>query len=290
MKICILFILYCFCHWIDPWLGHTSSDTEFIERYPLGQINWTRGIVTAPIMNNGAGPQDGRISDQAVESALQNMVNTLMQLRIDDQRCVAHIIEHNRISRAKVEAMVRSAKMIYQPKEIDKGRQALVQMSLRGGLAQLMLPSEIRQVQPIKALNGTFFQPHSKMRSRGSAQFQSEPGAYTGLIVDARGTGAKPSMAPSLLDEKGREVFGAAYVSREFAVQYGFCLYLRSMPDEWSAFGRVTPNPLNIKGLRTYIPDSCKIVISNADASRLRGTSAHLDFLKQCRVIIVLNE
>jgi hypothetical protein len=289
MKLRLLFILCCLCQWFGPWPGHTSSDTEFIETYPLGQINWTRGIVTAPI-EHGVAPNGGRISDQAVEQAMQNVVNTLMQLRVDDQRCAARIFEDNRISRAKIEAMARSSKTIYDPKDnLEVGR-ASVQMRLHGGLAQLMLPSEIRQVQPIKALNGAFLQANSEIGSRVSAKSIAEPGAYTGLIVDARGTGAKPFMVPSLIDEKGQEVFGTAYVSREFAVQHGLCRYMRSMPAQWSAFGRVAPKPLYVKGLRTHKPDSCKIVISNADASRLRGTSAHLEFLKQCRVIIVLDE
>lgn len=289
MKLRLLLILCCLYHWFDPWLGHTNSVAEYIERYPLGQINWTRGIVSAPVENQ-VDPKDGGISEQAIEQALQNVVNILMKLRIDDQRCAAHIFEDNRISRAKVEAMVRFSKIIYDPKDISEGGRASVQMRLQGGMAQLMLPPEIRQVQPIRALNGAFPQPDSEMRSRGSAESVAHSGAYTGLIVDARGIGAKPSMVPSLIDEKNQEVFGPAYVSREFAVQHGFCRYVRSMPAQWSAFGRAGPNPLYVKGLRTYKLDSCKIVISNTDASRLRGTSAHLTFLKQCRVIIVLDE
>ncbi len=293
MKLRLLLILCCFCHWFGPWDGLANSNAEFIELYPLGQINWTRGVVTSPIENEDD-PKDGQISDQAIENAIQNAINTLMQLRVDDQRCAAHILEDNRISRAKVEAMARSSKVIYIPKDPFGGEQASVQMNLHGGFAQLMLPSEIRQVQPIKALNGkalngAFHQSNPDSVTRDLSETPALPEAYTGLIVDARGTGAKPSMVPTLIDEKGHEVFGSAYVSREFAVQHGLCQYIRLMPGEWSAFERVAPNPLRVKGLRTPKPDSCKIVISNADASRLRGTSAHLEFLKQCRVIIVLD-
>ena len=288
MKLRLLLILYCLCHWFGPWVALANSNAEFIELYPLGQINWTRGVVTAPI-ENGFDPKDGQISDQAIEKAVQNVINTLMRLRVDDQRCAAHILEDSRISRAKVEAMTRSSKVVYLPKDPFGAEQAFVQMSLHGGFAQLMLPSEIRQVQPIKALNGTFHQPNPAL-STDALDFPVEPRAYTGLIVDARGTGAKPSMVPTLIDEKGHEVFGTAYVSREFAVQHGLCQYIRLMPSEWSALERVAPNPLRVKGLRTPMPNSCKIVISNADASRLRGASAHLEFLKQCRVIIVLDE
>ena len=289
MKLRLLLILCCLCFWFGPWAGYANLNAELIEQYPLGQINWTRGVVTARLAydtspNKGdTNPNNGQISEQTIEQAVQNMVNTLMQLRVDDQRCVAHIFEGNRISRAKVEAMARSSKVVHRRKIPAGGEEVSVQMKLHGGFTQLMLPAEIRQVQPIKALNGAIHRRNSQEVPKKSTH------AYTGLIVDARGTGAKPSMVPTLVDEKGDEVFGTAYVSREFAVQHGLCQYIRLMPGQWSAFDRVAPNPLQVKGLRTANPNSCKIVISNADASKLLGTSTHLEFLKQCRVIIVLD-
>ena len=95
-------------------------------------------------------------------------------------------------------------------------------------------------------------------------------------------------MVPVLMDESGQEVYGPAYVSREFAVQRGMCRYVRGMDDS-ANLPRVAPNPLFVKGLRTEAKGSCDIVISNADASKLRGVSSHLEFLKQCRVVIVLD-
>jgi hypothetical protein len=282
MKLSSLLILCCIGSWFGPWAGHANFNAELIEQYPLGQINWTRGVVTAQLTYD-AEPDNGQIFEQAIEQAVQNMVNTLMQLRVDDQRCAAHIFRGNRISRAKVEAMVRSSKAVHRRKMPAGGEEICVQMKLHGGFAQLMLPAEIRQVLPIRALNGAIDRRNFQKASGQSTD------AYTGLIVDARGTGAKPSMVPTLVDEKGDEVFGTAYVSREFAVQYGLCRYIRLMPGQRSAFDRVATNPLRVKGLRTTNPNSCKIVISNADASKLLGTSTHLEFLKQCRVIIVLD-
>ena len=40
-------------------------------------------------------------------------------------------------------------------------------------------------------------------------------------IIDAKGLNAKPAMSPKVVDENGQEVYGSAYVSREFAVQQG---------------------------------------------------------------------
>jgi len=48
-------------------------------------------------------------------------------------------------------------------------------------------------------------------------------------------------------------------------------------------------NPLLVKGLRAEGNDRSRIVISNADASRLLSMSENLSFLKQCRVVIVFD-
>lgn len=281
-----LILCFALC-WLAPLIAHANSMVELIEQFPLGEINWTRGVITAKA---AATPQavyeidpDGQSSHPAFEQAVQNVVNTLMQLRVDDKRCASHLFAVNESARAKVESMARSSKVVSTDKTPVGEEEISIQMSLYGGFAQLMLPTEIQQVQPIKPLNRAHYHRNSQKVGMDLSN------AYTGLIVDARGTGAKPSMVPTVLDENGYEVFGPAYVSREFAVQYGICKYIRMMNDDWDAMPRVAPKPLLVKGLRTAVPNSCKIVISNADASKLRGTSAHLNFLKKCRVMIVLD-
>ena len=109
------------------------------------------------------------------------------------------------------------------------------------------------------------------------------------MVVDARGIQAVPVLAPRILDENLEEVFGPAYVSREFAVQHGIVRYTT---DKWKAkFDlRVSDNPLIVKALKTLWPGRCDFIISNADAAKLRSASEHLAFLKGCRVIIVMDQ
>jgi hypothetical protein len=277
---------FAFC-WLAPLIAHANSMAELIEQFPLGEINWTRGVITAKAavtpqtdLEIGLG---GQISHPAFEQAVQNVVSTLMQLRVDDNRCVSHLFTANKSSRAKVESMARLSKVVSMGKTPIGEEEISIQMSLYGGFAQFMLPTEIQQVQPIKPLNRAYYHRNSQNVGMDLSN------GYTGLIVDARGTGAKPSMVPTVLDEQGYEVFGPAYVSREFAVQYGICQYIGMVNDGRGTLSRVAPKPLLVKGLRTANPNSCNIVISNADASKLRGTSEHLNFLKQCRVMIVLD-
>jgi len=111
---------------------------------------------------------------------------------------------------------------------------------------------------------------------------------FTGMVVDARNIQAVPVLAPKILDEKLEEVFGPAFVSREFAVQHGMVRYTT---DLWKAkfHPRVSHNPLIVKALKTILPGRCDFIISNADAAKLRSASEHLLFMRECRVVIVLD-
>jgi hypothetical protein len=52
---------------------------------------------------------------------------------------------------------------------------------------------------------------------------------------------------------------------------------------------RVTNNPLSAKGLKTDGAGRADIVISNADAEKLRAAAENMSFMKKCRVMIVLD-
>ena len=107
-------------------------------------------------------------------------------------------------------------------------------------------------------------------------------------MVDARGTQALPAVVPVIVDENGKEVYGPAFVSREYAVQQGLRRY---RIDTESALKSpvVGDNPLLVKGVCVEGNDRSRRVISNADAARLLSMSENLFFLKQCRVVIVFN-
>lgn len=95
-------------------------------------------------------------------------------------------------------------------------------------------------------------------------------------------------MSPKIIDENGQEVYGSAFVSREYAVQQGMSGYAKDMTAAQSN-PRVTNNPLTVKGLKTEGPGKSDIVISNADASKLKSAYEHLSFMKKCRVMIVVD-
>ncbi len=280
----------CLCCTLLALASYADQSSEVLEHFPTGTINWTCWLVTA----TGIGtPQDvdqqpglGEENSKAYQRAIQNLTLTLNHLRLNQQQRILD----SEAAKVAAEELTSSAKVKKTSQNNDGSLEVTLELSLSGGFAQLMLPPDIRQVESIKPLNGKVKAGYGtdSGQSDAAASPPNEGNAYSGLIVDARGIGVSPSMAPVLVDESGQEVYGPAYVSREFAVQHGMCRYTRTIDDP-GVLPRVAPHPLQVKGLRAASADGCNIVISNSDASKLRGASSHLEFLKQCRVVIIID-
>lgn len=111
---------------------------------------------------------------------------------------------------------------------------------------------------------------------------------YTGIVVNARGIGARPAMSPKIVDENGAEVYGPIIVDNDCAITQGICGYAKDLAAAQSN-QRVTNNPLTVKGLSAEGAGKSDIKINNEDAKKIRSATETLGFMKKCRVIIVLD-
>lgn len=270
--------------------GFCEKNKEAIEYNQNGHINWTTGIVQAkgvgtPLKKNSgdASVSSMKILSDSHNNARHNMLKVTKNVRINSVKKAGNYATINDSVAKQLE------EIIYKARENEKMRKYLsdgtveiyLQLSLYGGFAQLFLPQEIKQIESIKQVAIEGEKPSSQPSKASDLK------NYTGLVVDATGISVNPAMAPRLLDEDGKEVYGSAFASREFAVEKGMSGYSKDFKTAKTS-PRVGNNPLSVKGLRTTGLGHCDIVISNADASILRNSSEHLAFLKKCRVIIVL--
>jgi hypothetical protein len=271
--------------------GFATDRRALIEFRDHGTIDWTKGIISAKGVADPASfsyydksqNQRQRTIAEAINKARHNLLETIVGIRINTENRVIDIVEHYPTIMSQLRGMT------YQAPEVDDLRRYLYdgtvevwsQMKLNGGFTQLILPPDIRQIESLRQIRPgkNSIQPQPSKRS-------SE--IYSGMIVDARGIQAIPVIAPRILDENLEEVFGPTYASREFAVQHGVARYTSNI---WQAKfdPRVSDNPIVVKALKTIWPGRCDFIISNSDADKLRSASEHLLFLRECRVIIVLD-
>jgi hypothetical protein len=273
--------------------GFCAESTGLVEKKETGTIDWARGVVrakgiSAPIKIDAVkSPTNSpKALSEAKNDARRKLLETVKGIQIASKLSVGDIADRNKT------VMTQIKEMVYDAGEIEKTRKYMsdgsvevsLQMHLHGGFAQLILPKEIRQIETIIQLK-----PGEKS-SAGQPNTSSERASniYTGLLVDARGIEATPALVPKLLDENLAEVFGPAFVSREFVVQQGMAVYYTDIQAA-KANPRISDHPLIVKALRTDFPSRCNLVISNADASKIKSASDHLVFLKEARVVIVLS-
>ena len=270
------------------WGAEPFSLIEFKDH---GIIDWTAGVVTAKGLGDPSAysyrteirEKQAQVINQALAQARHNLLETIVGMRLDAHHRVSDIVENY------PSAMTQLRKMAYTAPELedlrnyldDGGVQAWSRLAFNGGFSQLVLPPDIRQIESVKQVA-----PPRNSTARLSRRRSSE--IHTGMVLDARGIEAVPSMAPRIFDENLEEVFGPTYVSREFAVQHGVVRYATNIRQ--AKFDpRVSDNPMVAKALKAAWPGRCDFIISNADAHKLRSASEHLLFLRECRVIIVLD-
>jgi hypothetical protein len=254
---------------------------SFVQHVGEGSINWTKGVIQGkgigvPPEKYYGKPNARPMAIRAAKIvALRNILEAVNGIRVDSNTVVKDFAVQSDTIRSQVEGMVRGAREIDVEYMSDGTVEVIMEISMYGNFSQVLLPQAIMAVP---------------METPGAVPGDAAPSSavLTGLVVDARGLGVRPAMAPKVLDESGQEVYGSAFVSREFAVQQGMSGYAKDLGSA-KQNQRVTANPIVVKGLRVEGPGQCDIVISNTDAVRLRNSAADLSFLEKCRVMIVVD-
>jgi len=245
-----------------------------------GKVDWTTGMITA--VGIGAPPaqpanaaQARAMAERAAQVvALRNLLEAVKGVRVDSATTVENFMVTSDVIKTEVSGFIQGAMPIDKKYMSDGSVEVTVGMRLTGALADTLLPKGLATPStPLTAPSGATAVPGQ---------------LYTGLIVDARGLGVRPAMAPKILNEDGKEVYGSAWVSRDFAVREGMVGYLKD-PASALANPRVTDKPLMVKALKVSGDARVDTVISNADAAALQSAAQNLNMLQKCRVIILVD-
>lgn len=287
-----LFAMICFAGglWADE-----NADGQLVSKTDSAVINWTDGVLTA----TGRGePPEAYLGDEqgrkkialtaAIDNARKRLMEAIVKIPIDAGSTVGDLVESDRAAWVELKEMVNVAELVHQEFTTDGTVEVTVQMSMNGGFSQLVLPKVIKQIESVKPIAGTSDNPSGNGTDGVPITSDVASGSNTGMIIDARGLDIAPCMVPRIYDENGQEVFGPAYASREFAVQKGMIGYMSDM-DAAARNPRVADKPMILQGLRAGGAGDTDIIVSNADAARLRSAFQNLAFRRQCRVLIVLD-
>ncbi len=234
-----------------------------------GTVDWPAGVLRC----TGTGAPNLRAAQGNVAvarvgaeraarlDALRNCLEGLKGVRVSSGETVGGAVAGDAAVRARVEGVVRGFRVVGKPRYFsDGGVEMDVEVPL-DGVAEALLPPAAAAKEPLGA---------------------PAPAAATGLLVDARGTGLEPALAPRLLDEKGLEVYGAGAVAPEARRRLGVAAWAadpEAARRELAA--RLGERPLVVRALGARGSD---VLLSDADAAAVRAAR---ELLGAARVVIV---
>jgi len=255
-----------------------------------GKVDWTTGVVTAvgigaPPVQSANPAQARAMAERAAQVvAYRNLLEAVKGVRVDSATTVENFIVTSDVIKTQVNGIIQGATIMDKKYMSDGSVEVTVGMKLTGALADALLPKGT--ITPQAGLSGIPI-PGTTAPEQPAAPAKNGI-AYTGLIVDARGLGVRPAMAPKILNEEGKEGYGSAWINRDWAVKEGMVGYLKD-PAAAQANPRVTDKPLLVKAVRAAGDSRVDMVISNADATALHGASQNLSMLEKCRVIVLVD-
>lgn len=236
-------------------------------RAESGAVDWQRRVVKctgtgAPNLRAAGGNVAvARIGAEkaAKLDALRNCMEAVKGVTVKNGETVGGAVAKSPALQASLEGVVKGFRQVGPPRYFsDGGVEIDVEVSLDGKLSEVLMP-----------------------KGDGSAAAPAgQPTGPTGLIVDARGRKVTPALAPRVLDEAGREVYGPSALTPEARTQSGAAYAKDVEAARRELKGRLGERPLVVTAVDARGSD---VVVKSGEADGLRGAR----FLAEGRVVIV---
>ena len=256
-------------------------DTVVRDQQGDGCVDWSARIIYA----RGIGAPNMEVSEAArrpgairaaQQVAMRDALETLKGIYLNSSTTVESFMMKSDVITSHISGFLKGFEQKGKEKYMSDGSVEVVMaipLDGIGGIGEQLFAASIEEKPSVTAWEG------------GKA---AKPTVFTGLIINCKGLNVKPALSPRVLDESGREVYGSAYVSREWAIKYGIAGYSREVKDA-AKLDRVGKTPGQIKAVKAAGDNLTDVVISDADASEIRSASQNLKFLSECRVIFVVD-
>ena len=256
------------------------------ERMIEGSLDWANGILT--VFGEAAVPADITNAAQrrlagftaAKETAYRNLAGIAVEVSIDSRTKVRMAALADADLSMKLEALIKASRVDLDSRQERDGLYRLaLKLHLRGRFSDAVLPD------PGLAL------PHpGELPEADSLFLFAPPEDCTGLVVDARGTGLKPCLAPRIIDASGRVIYSAGHAGRNCAVYDGVAGYESDLQRAATSprVGGARGRPFVLEGEGVSGPFSGDVLVSHDNGTRVLMADVEAGFLSRCGVVFVL--
>jgi hypothetical protein len=256
-------------------------DTVVTGQQGSGCIDWTARV----ILSRGIGAPNMEVPEAArrpgairaaQQVALRNALETIKGILLNSSTTVENFMLKNDVITSHISGFLRGFEQKGKEKYMSDGSVEVtmaIPLDGIGGIDDQIYGTSIGEKPSIASWEG----PKAKTQT-----------IFTGIIIDCKGLNVKPALSPRVLDESGKEVYGSAYVTREWAIKYGIAGYSRDIKDA-AKLDRVGKTPGTVKAVKAAGDNVTDVVISDADAAEIRSAGQNLKFLSECRVVFVVD-
>jgi hypothetical protein len=238
-------------------------------------VDWQRKVVkctgsgAANLRDAGGNPAVARIGAEkaAKLDALRNCMEALKGVQLESGKTVGGALATDQTLTGQVQGLVKGFKVVGAPRYFsDGGVEMDVEVPLDGAMSDALLPKPEKKEEP-----------KAEPKKSGAAP------VGTSLVVDARGQKLVPALAPRILDEGGKEVYGPTTLGEKGRKAGGTVAYANDLVGAKSAMkDRLGEKPFVVKAVRAEGSD---LVISTTDAAALSNSDA--TFLAEAKVVVL---
>ncbi len=230
-----------------------------------GSVDWQGELIKAtgsgaPDMRSLSPAQARLGAEKAAQlDAFRNLIAVAKGIHISADKTVGQAMANDEV-KGRVEGVVKGFKVVKKRYFSDQGVEMDVEVPL-SGIAQAVLDPGASAVNALASAK--------------------PDGRYTGLLVDARGLGVMPVLAPRLLDGSGKVLYAAEMLDAEARKDSVPARYFKGL-DQATHAPALGGTPLMVKAQKAQGSD---LVLADADARALDQLSAKV--LAEGRVGIV---
>ncbi len=267
--------------------GAVTEENEF------GQVNYSERMVRAtgigainPNAASVGAARAGAITAARMD-AYRRLLEAVKGVRVNSETTVRNSMVENDVIRTKVDGMVRGANRVGDVKYLsDTSVEVTLEVPL-SGIMDVVLPTTVTAAPPPAGeATGALAATVPAETVPVAPPIAGQP--ITGLIIDTRGLGIKPSMSPQVLADDGSVLYGPGKYPRDFAVTQGVVGYHKDI-EAAKGDARVAGNPITIKGARTSGTMVTDVIISMSDAQQAAGYDGFAEAISNCRVMFILD-
>lgn len=299
---CLLCLLLAAPVWAQAPSEAASAGDGYIQVTGSGTINWGNGLVRVvrladPPAADSLNPAraEALAVRQAAMSARKDVLQMIEALPLQAGRTVGWYLGRDNERAEEARRLLQNSRLTRS--RVEEGERIAVSIDLRGELGNAVIPESVPFLSgtPPRLSNASDLDPAEALQKDAArfvpeAPVELEPAAvqeHSGIIIDARGMNPKPGVLVRVYGQDGMGVYGTFNVSRAGAVEYGMAAYVTDMTGS-TAMDRAGTRPLVVRAVGLTL-DRVGLILSAADAARVRAALADRSLAEQCRVVVVRN-